>query len=420
MSNDALPLDVQDLGPAPIDRGSVTPDHQDDVQSRIVFGDNLTYLRTLRGASIDLVYIDPPYNTGRVQVRKQLRTVRDDSLPDRIGFKGNGYRTQVLGEKAFEDTFEDFTGFIVPRLEEAHRVLKASGSFFLHIDYREVHYCKVYLDQIFGRASFINEIIWAYDYGARSRRRWSAKHDNILWYAKTPEDYTFNFDDIDRIPYMAPGLVGPEKAARGKTPTDTWWHTIVSPTGKEKTGYPTQKPLGIVERIVRLHSRPGETVLDFFAGSGTIGEACGKLGRNFVLVDNNPDAIDVMKLRLARFQPEIVSVPESPKRGPTTVQAPSHIHVLAAAVWDYEDRAFPRLRGPAKDLEMVRELFSATSALGVYPRQGDREPREPHGRASSERPSSNTRWDCSAKATSWSSTSQAMAPSSPTTSSAFA
>ena len=317
MSNEAMQIGFADLGVERVDEAGVAPDHDDNVKSRIVFGDNLTYLRTLRGASIDLIYIDPPFNTGRVQARKRLRTVRDDTSPDRIGFKGNGYRTIVLGEKAFDDIFEDFAGFIVPRLEEAHRVLKPSGSLFLHIDYREVHYCKVYLDQIFGRASFINEIIWAYDYGARSRRRWSTKHDNILWYAKNPEDYTFNFDNIDRIPYMAPGLVGPEKAARGKTPTDTWWHTIVSPTGKEKTGYPTQKPLGVLERIVRLHSRAGDTVLDFFAGSGTIGEACGKLGRNFVLVDNNPDAIEVMKLRLTRFQPEIVSVPEPPKK-PTT------------------------------------------------------------------------------------------------------
>jgi site-specific DNA-methyltransferase (adenine-specific) len=336
-------------------------------QGRIVFGDNLTYLRTLRSGSIDLIYIDPPFNTGRVQTRRQLRTVRDDRCPDRVGFKGNGYRTQVLGEKAFDDVHEDFTGFIVPRLEEAHRVLKPEGSLFLHIDYREVHYCKVYLDQIFGRASFINEIIWAYDYGARSKRRWSAKHDNILWYAKNPEAYTFKFEEIDRIPYMAPGLVGPEKAARGKTPTDTWWHTIVSPTGKEKTGYPTQKPLGVVERIVRLHSRPGDTVLDFFAGSGTVGEACGKLGRNFILVDNNPEAIEVMKHRLQRFQPEIRDVPQSVKKPVTTNHSHGDVHILATAVWDYQDSALPRLRGPAKDLEMVRDLFSGTSSLGVYP-----------------------------------------------------
>ncbi len=366
MSNEAVHLDRARFEADPVDPRRMPPDDAAGMQGHIIFGDNLAYLRTMPGASIDLIYIDPPFNTGRVQARKQLRTVRDDSSPDRIGFKGNGYRTEVLGEKAFDDTFEDFTSFIVPRLEEAHRVLKPTGSLFLHIDYREVHYCKVYLDQIFGRASFINEIIWAYDYGARSRRRWSAKHDNILWYAKDPDEYTFNFDDIDRIPYMAPSLVGPEKAARGKTPTDTWWHTIVSPTGREKTGYPTQKPLGVVERIVRLHSREGDTVLDFFAGSGTIGEACAKLRRNFILVDNNPEAIEVMKRRLAKFRPAIVNMPQPTKKPVSSVQSPGHVHVLAAAVWEYEDAALPRLRGPKKDLDMVRALFSASSTLGVY------------------------------------------------------
>ena len=212
------------------------------MSGEIVYGDNLEFLRTVRAESIDLIYIDPPFNTGRAQVRRQLRTVRDDKKPDRKGFKGQNYRTEIVGKKEFADTFDDFMAFIQPRLDEAYRVLKPTGSLFLHLDYREVHYCKVYLDKLFGRSSFINEIIWAYDYGARSKTRWSAKHDNILWYAKNPESYTFNYDAIDRIPYMAPALVGPEKAARGKTPTDMWWHTIVSPTGKEKTGYPTQKP----------------------------------------------------------------------------------------------------------------------------------------------------------------------------------
>lgn len=272
---------------------------------KIVFGDNLTYLRTVPEASVDLIYIDPPFNTGKRQVRRQLKTVRDEERPDRIGFKGQSYKTQVVGQKEFADAFDDFMAFIQPRLDEAYRVLKATGSLLLHLDYREVHYCKVYLDGLFGRDSFINEIIWAYDYGARSKTRWSAKHDNILWYAKNPESYTFNYDEIDRIPYMAPALVGPEKAARGKTPTDMWWHTIVSPTGKEKTGYPTQKPLGILERIVRVHSNKGDTVLDFFAGSGTTGEACAKLERNFVLVDSSTQALEVMKKRLSKHRPTI-------------------------------------------------------------------------------------------------------------------
>jgi len=343
-----------------VDRASVS------VACKVVLADNLTYLRTMPSGSMDLIYIDPPFNTGREQVRSRLRTVRDDASPDRIGFKGHGYRTEVLGSQAFDDTFEDFAGFIIPRLEEAHRLLKPSGSFFLHLDYREVHYCKLYLDQIFGRSSFINEIIWAYDYGARSKRRWSAKHDNILWYAKDPENYVFNYDDIDRIPYMAPGLVGPEKAARGKTPTDTWWHTIVSPTGKEKTGYPTQKPLGVIERIVRLHSRPGDTVLDFFAGSGTTGEACAKLGRNAILIDSNPAAIEVMQRRMARFEPEVVrhSTSAAPPKSKAPPKPRTDVHVIAAGVWDYDH--LTKLRGPEKDLAMIRELFLSDSPLGLY------------------------------------------------------
>ena len=268
------------------------------------FGDNLPILKTFADASFDLVYIDPPFNTGRAQARSQLRTVRDEA-GDRTGFGGKRYRTERIGLRAFDDAFDDYLGFLEPRLVEARRVLKPHGSFFLHVDYREVHYCKVLLDGLFGRDGFLNEIVWAYDYGARSKSRWSCKHDNILWYAVDPAKYTFRYDDIDRIPYMAPGLVGPEKAARGKTPTDTWWHTIVSPTGKEKTGYPTQKPLGVLGRIVRVHSNPGDCLLDFFAGSGTLGEAAARAGRDAVLVDSNPEAMEVMARRLAFASPRL-------------------------------------------------------------------------------------------------------------------
>ncbi len=265
----------------------------------VYFADNLEVLRRLPSGHVDLVYIDPPFNTGRTQRRARLRTVRD-AAGDRNGFQGARYRTIKLGSRSFDDTFDDYLAFLEPRLVEAHRVLAPTGSLYFHIDYREVHYCKLLLDAIFGRGSFVNEIIWAYDYGARTRSKWPPKHDNILFYAKDPERYVFNRDEIDRIAYMAPGLVGPEKAARGKLPTDTWWHTIVSPTGKEKLGYPTQKPLGIVTRIVRASSPPGGVVLDFFAGSGTAGEAAVRSGRRFVLVDNNPQAIAVMKKRFRR------------------------------------------------------------------------------------------------------------------------
>ncbi len=259
-------------------------------------GDNLEVLRRLPSDSVPLIYIDPPFNTRKTQRRTRIKTVRSER-GDRIGFQGRRYATIELGTRAFADDFDDYLGFLAPRLREAHRVLAPDGSFYFHTDYREVHYCKVLLDEVFGRACFLNEIIWAYDFGGRSPRRWPAKHDSILFYVKNPARYVFNGADIDRLPYMAPNLVGPEKAARGKLPTDVWWQTIVPTAGRERTGYPTQKPLAILKRIVTASSRPGDTVLDFFAGSGTTGEAAYQLGRRFVLVDNNPEALEVMAKR---------------------------------------------------------------------------------------------------------------------------
>ena len=225
-----------------------------------------------------------------------IRTVQD-AAGDRTGFKGRRYRTIPLGTQSYPDIHDDYLATLEPRLARARELLRPDGSLFFHIDYREAHYCKVLLDRLFGRESFLNEIIWAYDYGGRSRSRWPPKHDTIFWYARDPGDYQFHLDQSDRIPYLAPSLVGPEKAARGKTPTDTWWHTIVSPTSREKTGYPTQKPLAVLERIVKVHSSPGDSLLDFYAGSGTFGEAAYRNGRNCVLVDNNLQAMEVMARR---------------------------------------------------------------------------------------------------------------------------
>ncbi len=270
------------------------------MQGRILHGDNLALLRELPAGIARLIYVDPPFNTGKEQSRKRLKTVRD-SEGDRRGFGGHRYRTEELGESSFGDSFDDYLGFLEPRLREAKRVLAKDGSFFFHVDPREVHYCKVLLDEIYGRESFMNEIIWAYDYGARSKSRWSAKHDNILWYVQNPKGYVFDFEAMDRIPYMAPGLVGKEKAARGKTPTDVWWHTIVAPNAKERTGYATQKPLGVLERIVKVHSKPGDLCLDFFAGSGSFGEAAAKNGRDFLLMDESGEAVEVMRERLAGY-----------------------------------------------------------------------------------------------------------------------
>ena len=263
----------------------------------IVHRDNLPFLLECPDEAFDLIYVDPPFNTGSTRNLTPIETVHDEQGGARTGFGGKRYRTQRGHTASNDDAYDDYPAFLGPRLIEARRILTAEGSLFVHLDAREVHYVKVMLDEIFGRASFMNEIIWAYDYGARSKRRWPAKHDSILWYARDPNHYTFNYDAIDRVPYLAPGLVGPEKAARGKTPTDVWWHTIVPTNSRERTGYPTQKPVGLLERIVRVHSSPGDRLLDFFAGSGSFGVAAQRHGRNCTLVDSNLKAIEVMRER---------------------------------------------------------------------------------------------------------------------------
>ncbi|MFJ5000165.1 DNA-methyltransferase [Microbacterium sp. NPDC088619] len=299
----------------------------------MIQGDNLAVAATLPSASFTLVYLDPPFNTGRTQERQVVTarrtfTTQDESDADvvaapesrgseagidpavltaepvaahsevRHGFHGHAYERVRGMLRTYDDRFDDYGAFLMPRLEEAWRLLADDGTLYLHLDYREAHYAKVMLDAVFGRDCFLNELIWAYDYGAKSRSRWPTKHDTILVYVKNPREYVFNSDDIDREPYMAPGLVTPEKAARGKLPTDVWWHTIVPTTGREKTGYPTQKPEGILRRIVRASSRPGDRVLDLFAGSGTTGAVASALGRDAVLVDDNPEAVRVMTERM--------------------------------------------------------------------------------------------------------------------------
>jgi site-specific DNA-methyltransferase (adenine-specific) len=264
---------------------------------RILLGDNLQMLRAFVAESFQLVYVDPPFNTGKVQARKTLSAARDAD-GERTGFQGQRYTTRLLAQSSYRDSFDDYLAFLAPRLEQAHRLLRREGTLYFHIDYREAHHCKLLLDEIFGRECFLNEIIWAYDYGARTKRRWPAKHDTILVYVKDPAAYFFDSEDVDREPYMAPGLVTPEKAAMGKLPTDVWWHTIVPTSGQEKTGYPTQKPEGIVRRMVGASTRPGDWCLDFFAGSGTLGAVAAQLGRHYVLIDSNPEAVEIMRARL--------------------------------------------------------------------------------------------------------------------------
>jgi site-specific DNA-methyltransferase (adenine-specific) len=266
-------------------------------RDEILLGENLDLLEQFADGCFQLIYIDPPFNTGSARRRVTLRTVAD-AEGDRVGFQGRRYRSEQLGQQLYEDAYDDYLAFLEPRLCQAHRLLSEQGTLYFHIDCREAHYCKLLLDRIFGRECFLNEIVWAYDYGGRSKRRWPAKHDTILVYVKDPALYHFDSEAVDREPYMAPGLVTPEKAARGKLPTDVWWHTIVPTNGSEKTGYPTQKPLGVLRRIVLASSRPGDWCLDFFAGSGTLGAAASESRRRYVLIDSNPEAVSVMRSRL--------------------------------------------------------------------------------------------------------------------------
>jgi site-specific DNA-methyltransferase (adenine-specific) len=269
--------------------------------NRIVLGDSLDVLTGLESGAFQLIYVDPPFNTGKRQVRRSLATEADEGSGDRTGFGGRRYATRLLAESSYADEFADYLAFLEPRLREARRVLRRSGTLYFHIDYREAHYCKLLLDEIFGRDNFLNEIVWAYDYGARAKRRWPAKHDTILVYVNDRDAYHFDAEAVDREPYMAPGLVTAEKAARGKLPTDVWWHTIVPTNGREKTGYPTQKPEGIIRRMVLASTRPQDACLDFFAGSGTLGAVAAKHDRTYVLVDSSEEAVRVATERLERI-----------------------------------------------------------------------------------------------------------------------
>jgi site-specific DNA-methyltransferase (adenine-specific) len=276
----------------------------------IVSGDNLPVLSALPAGAFDLVYMDPPFNTGRLRTRETISVTRDERAADggtRRGFGGRIYRSRLLQSLSYDDAFADYLGFLEPRLQAVRELLAGHGTLYFHIDYREAHYCKLLLDEVFGRDAFLNELIWAYDYGAKPRRRWPAKHDTILVYVRTPGRHHFDADAVEREPYMAPGLVGPEKAARGKRPTDVWFHTIVPTNGREKTGYPTQKPEGVLRRIVAASSRPGGWCLDPFAGSGTLGAVCRQLGRRFVLIDSSPTAQAVMGRRLGAGGPEAIT-----------------------------------------------------------------------------------------------------------------
>ncbi|MGD0197685.1 MAG: site-specific DNA-methyltransferase [Solirubrobacteraceae bacterium] len=265
----------------------------------LITADAAAVLPRLPDGAFELIYIDPPFNTGRMQRARRISVVRDPA-GERSGFGGRRYSARTVSALSYPDLHDDYAAFLLPKLARARELLAPEGTLYVHLDYREAHYVKVALDEIFGRDCFLNEIVWAYDYGGKPLRRWPAKHDTILVYVRDPRRYLFDAEAVEREPYMAPGLVGPEKAARGKRPTDVWWHTIVPTNGAERTGYPTQKPEGVLRRIVAASSRPGGWCLDFFAGSGTLGAVCARQGRRYVLIDCNPQATALALARLTR------------------------------------------------------------------------------------------------------------------------
>lgn len=270
------------------------------MNNKVIYGDNLDVLRKMESKSVNLIYIDPPFNTGKIQILNSVKSLAVEEGGN-VGFGGRRYVQEKINSNEYEDSFTDYYGFLRERLVGAYRILKDDGSLFFHIDWRESHYCRLILDEIFGRNNLKNELIWSYDFGGRPKNKWPCKHDTIFWYVKDRDNYTFNYDAIDRIPYLAPALVGAEKAERGKVPSDCWWNTIVPTNGHERTGYPTQKPMGILRRIILVHSNENDVVMDFFAGSGTTGMACIENNRNFIMVDENIEAIDVMKERFKLY-----------------------------------------------------------------------------------------------------------------------
>jgi site-specific DNA-methyltransferase (adenine-specific) len=284
---------------ASVDAAAVRAVLAGEAPGAIVEADNLAALAALPEGCVDLAYADPPFATGK---QRRLVSIRQAPGGDqtRRGFRERTTAYEEVSDHSYDDTapLAEHLAALRARILEIHRVLAPHGSLYLHVDWRTVHHVRLLLDEVFGPERFLNELVWAYDYGGRAADRWPRKHDTILWYSKGPA-WIFERDAIDRIPYMAPGLVGPEKAARGKLPTDVWWMTIVPPASAERTGYPTQKPVRLLERIVAASSRPGDLVLDPYAGSGTTGVAAARLGRRWLLVDRNPEAVAITRRRLA-------------------------------------------------------------------------------------------------------------------------
>jgi DNA modification methylase len=267
----------------------------DRTPDRIACDEAAAEVARWRDGSIDAIYIDPPFGTGIVR-------------------HGRGHR---YADRA--DDPDAFVEWLAPLLAEGRRVLAPTGSLFVHLDYRAVHYVKVALDRIFGREHFVNEVVWCYAVGGKSRRGFGRKHDTILWYARGA-DWAF-YPDAVRVPRRGGshmrvvregGVAVQEKTDRktgrvyrypvpeGKVPED-WWADIetLNHSDRERTGWPSQKPERLVERVLRAVTVPGNRVADWFAGSGTTAVVAQRLARRFVVCDREPAAIEVCRARLA-------------------------------------------------------------------------------------------------------------------------
>jgi site-specific DNA-methyltransferase (adenine-specific) len=250
-------------------------------------GSALDLLHSIPDESIDLIYTDPPFGTGNIQTMDRKKAGK------------------TVSKIEYSDKYENYLDFLEPHLIQMHKVLKSTGTMYLHMDWRWVHYAKVMCDGIFGMENFLNEVVWSYNFGGRGKDRWPQKHDTILVYIKEMGKHTFNWNDIDRIPYAAPELqyVGRTKEeaekriAEGQVPTDVWSMSIVGTASKERVGYPNQKPQKLMKRAIVASSNVGDIVLDPFGGSGSTAAAAMEANRKFITGDSSPDAIQTMRNR---------------------------------------------------------------------------------------------------------------------------
>jgi site-specific DNA-methyltransferase (adenine-specific) len=269
--------------------------------SRLILGDNLSVMTSLLPefeGRINLLYADPPFFTNR-KFSARIGRGEDSRKPGKWQL-AEGYQDHW-------DNLDSYLDFLYQRLAVMYRLLAPNGTLYLHLDWHADAYARLLLDEIFGADHLLNEIIWAYHGPSPIRRAFNRKHDTILAYVKG-EDYTFNVDDV-REPYNAntvktfnaspkAGFGKVPDLARGKVPEDWWYFPVVARLHNERTGYPTQKPIALLERIILASSNRGDLVADFFCGSGTTPYVAARHGRRFIACDGIFRALHTTRSRL--------------------------------------------------------------------------------------------------------------------------